>query len=286
MALSFDEEGKLEHSKAWFTQAAHLFFDSGSGANSRVGKAFFEYSTLMDAFALVQQARLERLNSEYEESLSEFAKATEVLRSSVHFGFLSGYESGCAMLETALELENLDDSFQAFKNANALFEQSKLALGLRDERHPLVDVIDSLIKYSISEAFLTESRTFLEAGNENEALRKVQQSTVSADDHKSLTRKIGTEPYLINYFPLEDWNRALSTGFVATFPEQDSIWLGNIGSNPVKVETLGGNRIDQIIGPAQSISLPLTKSSKGRIRVVYEDMRNQKWYDEGSMLVI
>ena len=122
----FGWSGELEASKSWFSQAAHLFFDLGSVTSSRVERALFEYSTLMDAFTIVQQARRLKLDLKYEESLSEFTKAAEILRSTVHFGFLSGYESGCATLETAVELKESDEAFQAFKNAITLFEQSKL----------------------------------------------------------------------------------------------------------------------------------------------------------------
>ena len=157
----------------------------------------------MDAFAIVQQARRLKLNLKYEESLSEFTKAAEILRSTVHFGFLSGYESGCATLETALELKDPDESFQAFKNAIALFEQSKLALGFRDEKHPMVEVIDSLIKYSISEAFLAESRSLSQSGKKDEAKRKLQQSRAIAEDHEVLARKAGHQTSLNRLFSVE-----------------------------------------------------------------------------------
>ena len=71
-----------------------------------------------------------------------------------------------------------------------------------------------------------------------------------------------------------------------SFPEKDSIWLGNIGSNSVMVETLGKNKIDKVIDPAQSISCPVTGSTKGRIRVVYVDIKERKRYDEGCVLMI
>ncbi len=120
-----DRKGELEDSESSFRQAARFFFDSGSDAGSHVGRAFFEYSTLMDAFASVQGVRQLKLNSKYEESLSEFTGAAEILRSSVHFGFLSGYESGCATLEAALEIKDPDEAFQAFKNAIALCMSSR-----------------------------------------------------------------------------------------------------------------------------------------------------------------
>lgn len=281
-----DERSDFEASKSLFSNAARLFFDSGTASDSGIGRALYEYSTLMDAFASVQGGRWLKQNSDYDGSLKEFAKAAEIFRSSVHFGFLSGYVSGCATLEAALELMELEESFQALKNAIALFEQSKLALGFRDEKNPMVAVIDSLIKYSISEAFQSESRSLSQTGNGDEAKIKLQQSIAVRVDHETLARKAGIKPYTISYFPLEDWKRARSTGFLISFPEQNSIWLGNVGSNAVQVESLGAKGISMRIEPKHSVSWPVSSISKGRIRVVYSDIKEKKEYDEGCMLMI
>ncbi|MHB2036190.1 MAG: hypothetical protein ACYCPW_05540 [Nitrososphaerales archaeon] len=285
-ALASDRDGDLAASKSWFGQAAQLFFAKGSDGKPQVGRAFFEYSTLMDAFTRVQEARLFKKDSKYDDALSEFAKASEILRSSVHFGFLSGYESGCATLETALELEDPEEAFQAFKNANALFEQSKLALGLRDEKHPLIDVIDSMIKFSISEAFLAESKSLSQSGKVEEARKKLLQSKAISKEHELLARRTGTRSRSIDYFPLDDWKRAETMGFVLSYTESDSILLCNVGTNSVLIETLGNRRIDKTLDPLNSISCPVGVSSKGRIRVIYLDLKEKKEYDEGCLLMI
>ncbi|HVB13015.1 MAG TPA: hypothetical protein VNE86_07760 [Nitrososphaerales archaeon] len=285
-ALASDRDGDLAASKSMFGQAAQLFFVKGSDGKPQVGRAFFEYSTLMDAFARVQEARLFKKNSKYDDSLSEFTKASEIFRSSVHFGFLAGYESGCATLETALELDDPDGAFQAFKNANALFEQSKLALGLRDEKHPLIDVIDTLIKFSISEAFLAESKSLSQSGKVQEAREKILQSKAISKEHEFLARRIGTRSRSIDYFPMDDWKRAETTCLVLSYPESDSILLCNVGTNSVLIETLGNRRIDKTLDPLNSISCPMDVSSKGRVRVIYVDLKEKKEYDEGCLLMI
>lgn len=285
-ALQLDSRGELEESKSLFAKAAKLFFEFGSGTNARVGRALFEYSSLMDAFASVQTARDLHSKKDYDGSLIEFAKAAETLRATIHFGFLSGYVSGCAILEEAIATKEPDEAHQAFKNANALFEQSKLALGLRDEKHLLIDVIDSLLKYSISRAFLAESSKLSQGGRSEEARIKTDQSLSLKKDHESLASKSGLRPYLITYFPSDDWKRAQSTGFIVTFPENDSIWAGNVGCNPVEIISLGDKSVNIIVNPFQSISYPVDSKHKGRIRIVYRDLKESKSYDEGCLLMI
>ncbi len=57
----------------------------------------------------------------------------------------------------ALEFESAnDDLFQAYRNAIALFEQSKIALSLRDENHKMMQKIDAMLKFSIGGALKTE----------------------------------------------------------------------------------------------------------------------------------
>ncbi len=285
-ALSFDLVGEFESSARQFKEAGKSFFDSGTGEKSGVGKAFFEYSWLMDAFAAVQTARSLKLQSEYDLSLQEFTKAAEIFRSTVHYGFLSAYVSGCATLETALGIEDSDEEFEALKSTIALFEQSKLALGFRDERHPLVNVIDSMIKYSISEALLAESKGLAHRGISEESQIKLKQSKSLEAEHELFAMKVGKKPRKIDYLPLEDWKRVKSTGYVISFPELNTIWFGNVGLNTVIVETFANTHIGRVIEPYQNISCALDNISKGRVRIVYVDESDQKRYDEGCLSVI
>ncbi|MDG6906138.1 MAG: hypothetical protein JRN20_10180 [Nitrososphaerota archaeon] len=282
-ALILDEQCKLVESKSKFTQTAELFFDSGSGAYSEIGIALFEYSTLMDAFAGVQEARKLRKESEFEKSLTEFSRAAEILRATMHFGFLAGYVSGCAILEEAMRSQVTDERLETLRKAIALFEQSKLTLSFRDDKHAVITVIDSLLKYSISEALFAESR---KTKNSQETRIKSAQARAVFSEYDLLAQKSGIDPMSIPYFPLEDWRRAKFTGFVVSFPENNSIWLGNIGCNSVKVETLGTKSINLIVEPHRSLSSVIDPRTKGRIRVVYTDLKQKKRYDEGCHLMI
>lgn len=282
-AISLNEKGSIKESGSTFARSSQHFFEFGSNVRRGVARAFFEYSTLMDSFSKIQEARLTRLESRYDESLKLFGDASEILRATVHFGFLSAYETACATLETAGELEDEAETFEALKNAISLFEQSKLALGLRDELHPAIHIIDAMIKYSISKALLAESEILAGEGKRKESEEKNEQSRrVSADYIKLAGSKHG----VIDYFPISDWLRAKSGGFVASYQEKDAMWFGNIGPNPVIIERAGACKVGLVVQPFQSISVDANSLGKGRIRVVYRDLKISKSYDEGCVLMV
>ena len=282
-AIMLDDKGLIRESGNMFAKASQSFFEFGSNVQTEVGRAHFEYSTLMDAFSRIQEARRLRLEFRYDDSLKMFGNACEILRATVHFGFLAAYESACATLETAAELDEKTEAFEAFRSAITLFEQSKLALGLRDELHPTIGVIDSMIKYSISRALITESGILIAEGKSEEAEKKANQSELI---RKECLRSAGNRRNVIYYFPISDWLRAMKGGFIVTYPEIESISLANVGSNPVDMEAIGANNTSQVINPFQSVTVPAVKLGKGRIRVIYRDMKENKIYDEGCVLMI
>lgn len=282
-AIDLDEKDSIGESCNMFARASQSFFEFGSNIRPTVGRACFEYSTLMDSFSRIQKARLLRLELSYEDSLREFGIASEILRATVHFGFLSAYESACATLETAAELDEKTEAFEAFRNAIALFEQSKLALGLRDELHPTIRVIDSMIKYSISMALSAESSLLADKGKSDQARKKSLQSELVRKEYQSLA---GARRKPINYFPVNDWSRAKKSGFIVSYPENNSMWFGNIGSNPVNLEAAGENKTSEVLVPFQTMTVSAEKLGKGRIRVVYRDIKEKTTYDEGCVLMI
>ena len=289
-ALSADGKSMLEVSKAHFQTAAQVFFDEGSSKKASIGRALFEYSTLMDAFALVQEGRLLKSISEYDISLSSFEKASEVLRSTLHFAFLSSYVSGCASLETALEMEAGEDSFQGFKNAIALFEQSKLLLSFRDEKHPLVHSIEVLLKYSISRALLVESENLSKTGSREAARKKKETSKEVEKDFEMLAKLDGEKRSLsnftIDYFPKYECVRASTGALLVVFPEKANLWIGNVGRNAAFLEKIGEERIGKILGPNESISQRIEENFRGKLRISYEDTDNKNRFDEGCLTII
>src|SRR5579872_1409385 len=256
-ALLHDSQNSLLDSRSDFEAAANTFFEEANSEKTGVARAFFEYSTLMDASARIQDGRLLKSKRKYDESLDFFAKAAEILRATVHFGFLAGYASGCASLETALEFEDDDDKFQGFKNSIALFEQSKLALSFRDERHPLIRSIDAMIKFSISRALLTESEMLSHKGSLSDSRKKEEQSKGADLEFRTLAGSEGASSiskFKIDYF-LKGYEceRALGGSYLATFPERTTLWIGNTGIHAAMVNFLGKSRVEKKVMPSESI---------------------------------
>jgi len=287
-AIECDKNSDLHQSKIELTKAAKAFFEEGSGNRAGVSRALFEYSTLMDAFALVQEGRILRNELRFEDSLNEFVTASEILRATIHFAYLASYVSGCATLETALEMESNDEKFQGLKNSIALFEQSKIALSFRDERHPSLRSIDALVKFAISRALLVESQTLSEKGSLDESRMKIKQAENVENDLVKLEGRGKIEPsrYKIEYLSKYDCERALDGAMLATFPEARSLWIGNVGNNPAYVEGLGEKKVERTVDVSESSVCPLESSFHGKLRISYMDETTGNRFDEGCLTVI
>ena len=288
LALELDKKSNLQQSKFEFVEAARIFFEEGIGPKVGVARAFFECSTLMDSFAAVQEARILKAESNFDESLEKFAKASEILRATLHFAYLASYVSGCAALETAMEMESKEEMFEGCKNAIALFEQSKLALSFRDERHPSLRSIDAVIKFTISRALLVESQFLSEEGSSLESSKKIEQSRDVEKDFAISAGETKIEPsrYRIEYFLKYDCERALKGASLEVFPEATSLWIGNVGGNPASVESFGKDVVNKTINPFHSMIWPMKNDFRGRLRISYVDEMTGNRFDEGCLTVI
>ncbi|HYB04411.1 MAG TPA: hypothetical protein VED17_08110, partial [Nitrososphaerales archaeon] len=255
-----------------------------------IARALLEYSTLMDAFSSVQEGRLLKEESNFDEALPYFTKASEIFRATVHFAFLAGYVSGCASLETASDMIDDDEKFQGYKNSIALFEQSKLALSFRDDRHPLLRSIDAMIKFGISRALLVESHMLDQKGAASDSRKKREQSRDVEADFRRLFRVDDThqESYFrIDYFLKGyDCERAIHGSYISSFPERTSLWIGNVGMHSAQISALGKIAVDSMLTPGDSISWPIEPEFKGKLRIFYTDAEDKSSYDEGCLTVI
>ncbi|MDG7001532.1 MAG: hypothetical protein JRN15_20740 [Nitrososphaerota archaeon] len=278
-----DEAGKIEESKITFEEAAKKFFES-TNESPAIAKALFEYSTLMDAYALIQEGRMKRDSSQFETSLAQFGRAADILRATLHFGFLASYVAACATLETAIGMEENEESFEALKGTNALLEQAKLALSFRDERHRLISEIDAMIKYSISKSLFVESRMLLNS-DEASSEQKLKQSNAVMKEYEELASRQGMHKGRIDYFIVDDWERVRNGAFISCYPDADKIWLMNIGSNPAVIRTFANEPVTSEIGSRKSIALDMS-GRKGKVRIVYQDLENQTVSDDGCLSLI
>jgi tetratricopeptide (TPR) repeat protein len=288
-SLELDKKSLMRESRSSFEASAKAFFDDARGEKAAIARALLEYSTLMDAFSMVEEGRLLKEESNFEEALTCFAKASEIFRATVHFAFLAAYVSGCASLETASEMTEDDEKFQGYKNAIALFEQSKLALSFRDDRHPLLRSIDANVKFGISRALLVESHMLDRKGAAPDSRKKREQSrNVEADFRRlSGTGETQESHFRIDYFLKGyDCERAIHSSYISSFPERTSLWIGNVGIHSAQISTLGKSAVDRTLAPGDSISWPLVPEFKGKLRIVYTDVEDRSSYDEGCLTVI
>ena len=286
--LILDKKLLLIESKSCFEASAKAFFEDASG--SKIARALLEYSTVMDAYSILQEGRLLKELLNYDEALASFAKASEILRATVHFGFLSPYISGCASLETASEIQDNDEKFQAYKNSIALFEQSKFALSFRDDHHPLLRSIDAMVKLGISRALLLESEMLHQKGLLADSRRKREQFKSVEEDFQTLSGTAGSSlgsRIKIDYF-LKGYecDRAVKGTLITSFPEKTLLWIGNVGKNPALVEKLGKSVVDKTLPAFESISWPMSPEFHGKLRIVYLDAEDKQRYDEGCLTVI
>jgi hypothetical protein len=281
--LALERTGKLADSERQFKAGAEAFYIKAS-ENTAISKALNEYSTLLDAFANTQRARIFSSRSRFSQSVQAFSRGSEIFRSTIHFGFLAAYVSACATLETARAFgKKSKDLFQAYRNAIALFEQSKLALSFRDQSHPLMREIQGLILFTISKALKFEA---MEAHNRKLANDKESRSKQLLAESETLLRRDASEIGSLEYFPSNDWFRAGTGSFLMAYPDAENLWLSNLGINPATVEKLGNLRPETTVQPKSSISFPLKSLAKGKIRVVYADLTTHTKYDEGCISLI
>ncbi len=284
--VALDHVQKFEESASQFKQAAEFFFVTAS-KQTEVAKAMFEYSTLMDAFASREQGRRFLSEDNFSEAANALPRASEILRSTLHFAFLAPYISACATLETVAGMERGDeDTFQAYRTTNALLEQAKFALGFMDETNMLITVIDAYLKYSISGALQNESSYLIASGSRELAPDKQLRSGQVRREYEYLAAMAGLGLDEIEFLPQRDFNEREQAPLILAYPDASNLWLLNVGTNPAVIEKLGNAAIDRIIAPMSAARFELSGMVKGRIRVEYLDPSKQEKHDEGCLTLI
>ncbi|MHB8568224.1 MAG: hypothetical protein ACYC7D_09200 [Nitrososphaerales archaeon] len=285
-ASSFSVKGLFLESLECFTSSSALFFNL-SGKYAKIGRALLEYSILMEALAKVQEGRIAKRNFDYEASLQIFGKASELLRATIHFGYLAPYVSACATLEVASEFELRDEEyFQSYKNAIALLEQSKIALNIRDDKHPLMMKVEMMLKFSIAQALRAEGESLGLKGENKKAERKYAQYLVVNYEYIELASRCESNPDEIDYFPINDCDRVLNGAFVTSYPSAENLSLVNIGCNIAEVTRVGKLDSSFDIDSGDSVDIPMRELAKGRLRVGYMDKAIGTIYDEGCITLI
>ena len=281
--LVSDSAGKLDESASIFEKAARAFFEMATLCQD-VERAYFEYSTLMDAYSRIENARIRASSNNYEEALALFGNSCDILRSTVHFGFLAPYVSACATIESSRREESYEDRFQGYRNAIALLEQSKIALSFRDERHSLMEVIDCYLKQAISEALQVESIELRHQGRMDESIEKRNRSVVVLKEARALAKNLQIRKNAIAYLPLDDCQRVSKGAFLISYPSEEDMLVCNVGSKDAEIKSISTLKVDSFLHPCKSLRIPLSKLPKGKTRLVYLD--SAQVFDEGCMTLL
>jgi hypothetical protein len=285
--IDLDQKFLFERSSLKFGRAAEEFYDLAF-KQPEVARAYNEYSVLMDAYSKIQEGRAEIKRNEFAIALKRFEDGANILRSTFHFGFLAPFVSACATTETADKMESDDpERMQAYKNAIALFEQSKLALSFRDERHFIVNIIDAYIRYCISKALSLEAILEKGLGHLHEAREKEKRSKLLEREFEGFLRKAHVTEERFQFLPLDDYRRVAEGAFVASFPDKSNLWIFNLGNNAAIIEKVGMyDPVGVSIEPRSSMKLDPKLVGKGKIRIRYKDKVFGKEYDEGCLMAV
>jgi hypothetical protein len=285
--MNDDSAGYYGLSASKFQLAAQSFFEAGSPESKQV-KAYYEYSTLMDAYARIQQGRQLLESRQFDEALGKFTESAKILRSTIHFGFLAPYVSACAITQvTELGERNEEESIEGYKNAIALFEQSKIALSFRDELDSIIRKIDKYIRFCVSQALYLESLQHLRSGDTLIAADKENRARAVKQEYLSDANNNLGNAAKLQFLPLLDFKRVDEGAFVVSYPDADGLWLVNIGQNPAHLIKIGSLSLGQVLlGAQDSVHFNASEIGKGKIRLEYEDKATGKKYNEGCVLII
>jgi hypothetical protein len=257
-----------------------------------VARAFYEYSTLMDGFVLVQECRRFMEVEDFEAALSAVTSAGEIFRATLHFAFLSPYVAACAGLEGLESLDFCDPQrFQSCKNSIALLEQAKIVLSFQDERHPLLKVIEAHTKLGISMALETEyqqdkkSDKYSPLPNEDPESKRVR-SQITRQEFLQMMQESGYDGARITYFPMKDYDRAENGALLLTYPSSDTLSVLNVGKSAAFVQRLGKLKIDSELLPKTELKVQLKDLEGSKIRISYKDASTNRSFDEGCLSLI
>lgn len=286
-AVELSQHHLFEESLRNFSNSAQAFFNSASKAGP-ISKALNEYSTVMDSFAKTQNARLKMSSGNFDGALRDLELATGIFRASIHFAYLAPYVSACATMDAANGLESKDiERFESFRNAVALFEQTKLGIYLKDDLDPKIHKIDMYLKLAISKALRAEGEMLEASGAIENAERKYAQYVAANNEYLELASETMMEPGYLEYFIADDCSRTLDGAHIVTYTSENTIELLNVGLNNARVLKLGHVVTDCIVQAGDSVSYHLDSTlKKGRWRVCYEDEKTGKEYSEASISVL
>ena len=184
IAETYDSKGDYKLSSESFLQAADEY-RIASKKIPGLAPTFEEFARYMEAWASIEDARLNHERELYPPAAEAYTKAASLLRSSKSWGHLSKHYSGCSLLELGEALSRQERQHASIESFNASqgtlreavedLEQRLQTTTASQERHELKEwavISRTRMKYGLGRAQLEEAKLLDSRGEEEESSRK------------------------------------------------------------------------------------------------------------------
>jgi len=210
IAGAYDSKGEYKQSSESFLQAAEEY---GVAAKKIPGlaPAFEEFARYMEAWASIEDARLNHEGELYSPAAEAYTKAANLLRSSKTWSHLSKHYSACSLLELGEALSRQERQHASIESFNACqgtlreavddLERRLQATTASQERYELKEwlaISRARIKYSLGRAQLEEAKVLDARGEEDASSQKYRtasetfQSLLSETEDETTRRELET----------------------------------------------------------------------------------------------
>ena len=180
IARIFDSLREYEEASESFQRAAGEYRLAGKKL-PKLAPTFEEFAVYMEAWALIEDARMKHDQESYPPAAEDYNKAASKLETSKTWSYLSKHYSACSFLELGEALSRQGRqhaAIESFKSAQATFRDTKNALEAKmhgilssQDRKELTDWLDitqERLRYSLGRAQLEDAKV-LDARGEEEA---------------------------------------------------------------------------------------------------------------------
>jgi len=184
IAKTQDARGNYKQASDTFKRAAEDYRTAAAKIPG-LSSAFTEIASFMDAWALIEAARVHHDAEQYSLASENYAKASSTLETTAHWKHLSKHYVACSMLEAGEALsrqERPEEAVESLSAAEKSFREAALDLQHRlkdrtvtDEHQEVmrwIGVTEGREKYSRGRRDLEEARVYDRKGNEEESSRK------------------------------------------------------------------------------------------------------------------
>ena len=180
IAQTFDTLREYEEAAESFQRAAGEYRLAGKKL-SGLSPMFEEFAAYMEAWALIEDARLKHDQESYAPAAEDYTKAADRLETSRTWSHLSKHYSACSFLELGEALsrqERQHSAIESFKSAQTAFRDAKHDLETKlsgvsssqekKELNDWLDITQGRLRYSLGRAQLEDAKV-LDARGEEEA---------------------------------------------------------------------------------------------------------------------